>query len=90
MPQAFRDKSAGAHNVAVTCLKCGSRHHLSDMLCDLDGPAFRAYYCPQCFPWPEGSRRLAGRSEWNGRITWFDPVARDRWHRDIQRAAGEQ
>lgn len=32
----------------VWCLGCGSRIRISDSTADLDGPAFKAYYCDDC------------------------------------------
>jgi hypothetical protein len=37
--------------VWVTCARCGRMRPLSHMVADLDGPAFRAYFCQQtCQP----------------------------------------
>lgn len=30
------------------CLACGTEHDSRDLWADLDGPAFRAYYCHAC------------------------------------------
>lgn len=48
------DHSAGARAVTVTCYHCGKRAQLADMVSDLDGPAFEAYYHPHCIKhkWP--------------------------------------
>lgn len=46
----MHDDSAGAHAVSVPCYVCGRMVRLCDALCDLDGPAFEAYYCPACVP----------------------------------------
>lgn len=32
----------------VSCFGCGSRVDLSLCMADLDGPAFKAYYCDRC------------------------------------------
>ncbi len=39
------DRSPGAYAVRVRCLTCGRERSLADVAADLDGPAFRAYYC---------------------------------------------
>ena len=39
------DRSQGAFAVDVSCMTCAKRHQLATSLVDLDGPAFRAYYC---------------------------------------------
>ena len=37
------------HNDArVYCYTCNHIQPLSRVICDLDGPAFRAYYCQSC------------------------------------------
>jgi len=43
-----RDHSPGAYNVRVQCLECYKLHTLADSIVDMDGPAFRAYYCSDC------------------------------------------
>lgn len=46
-----KDHSVGAHSVEVWCLACHARKPLADMVSDLDGHAFVAYYCAgQCAP----------------------------------------
>lgn len=45
MPRLVHDDNPGAHNVVVTCYACGHRTWLSNMVSDLDGPAYLAYYC---------------------------------------------
>lgn len=43
------DNSAGAHNVTVYCYDCAKGPmQMSDCIIDLNGPAFRAYYCREC------------------------------------------
>lgn len=42
------DKSPGAYAVMVQCLKCYTMLRLADALIDTDGPAFKAYYHPDC------------------------------------------
>lgn len=32
----------------VNCFRCGIRVDLKSCMADLDGPAFKAYYCPGC------------------------------------------
>lgn len=44
------DHSDGAYAVSVPCYVCSSMHQLSDSVMDLDGPAFKAYYCRSCLP----------------------------------------
>ena len=44
----LHDNSAGAHAVNVRCYVCAKWLQLSQALCDLDGPAFEAYYCHAC------------------------------------------
>lgn len=36
------------HKQVVTCYGCGRRVRLSECQADLDGPAFKAFYCPMC------------------------------------------
>lgn len=36
------------HGQRVSCFGCGARVDLSTCLADLDGPAFKAYYCGPC------------------------------------------
>lgn len=45
-----QDHSPGAYAVSVPCMACGKMHRLADSTMDLDGPAFRAYYCPDHAP----------------------------------------
>ena len=40
-----QDTSVAAYAVSVQCLKCGRMVRLAAAKADLDGPAFRAYYC---------------------------------------------
>jgi hypothetical protein len=35
-------------NVKFQCLRCGRVGRAVDMMADLDGPAFKAYYCKRC------------------------------------------
>jgi len=49
-----QDKSLAAYAVRVPCLACGAMLKLADAFIDKDGPAFRAYYHPECLP-TEGS-----------------------------------
>lgn len=42
------DHSPGAYAVRVACLTCGRMHTLADCTVDIDGTAFRAYYCERC------------------------------------------
>jgi hypothetical protein len=44
------DHSTGANAVSVQCYCCGTWHRLADMVSDLHGPAFQAYYCATCQP----------------------------------------
>lgn len=37
----------------VSCFQCGARVALSDCKADLDGPAFKAYYCAGCQVGPQ-------------------------------------
>jgi hypothetical protein len=46
-----QDHSPGAYAVTVSCYGCGERRSLADMFADLDGPAFQAYFCPECVPY---------------------------------------
>ena len=32
----------------VACFRCGKTHNLSETKADLDGPAFKSYYCKDC------------------------------------------
>lgn len=41
---------SASSEVKLTCLTCGKRSAPTVMLADLDGPAFVAYYHPQCAP----------------------------------------
>jgi hypothetical protein len=43
------DHSLAAGNVSVPCYVCCKMHLLADSVMDLDGPAFKAYWCPTCF-----------------------------------------
>lgn len=37
--------------IEVSCLRCGLRKPCKDMMTDLDGPSFQAYFCmPGCVP----------------------------------------
>ncbi len=36
------------HHQTVSCIECGYRVLLAEAKADLDGPAFKAYYCPDC------------------------------------------
>lgn len=36
-------------DLIVSCYKCGSSILYTEASADLDGPAFRAYYCQQCY-----------------------------------------
>jgi hypothetical protein len=63
-----RDHSTGAAAVRIACFACGAWHLLSEMVADLDGPAFRAYYCRGHVPpgavapcGRDGCTRCAGR-----------------------------
>jgi len=38
------------HGLTVRCLKCGRYGALRLMKADLDGPAFKAYFHPECVP----------------------------------------
>ena len=40
-----RDTNPGAYAVYVSCYKCGHRDLLANMVADLDGSSFKAYYC---------------------------------------------
>lgn len=72
-----RDYSPGAYAVSVVCLKCGKARRLSEMLIDPRGPAFQAYYCPECLPeaairWPNNESSnlwLVSRSQRDGSFT---------------------
>lgn len=44
----FSDQSSTAFNVLLKCLKCGKNKKPFQMLADLDGVAFVAYYCRDC------------------------------------------
>lgn len=44
------DRSPGAYAVRVPCLKCGNMVLLAHAFIDVDGPAFAAYYHPDCVP----------------------------------------
>jgi hypothetical protein len=44
------DDSPGAYAVSVPCIICGTMHALHTSVMDLEGEAFRAYYCPAHVP----------------------------------------
>lgn len=44
------DYSNAAYAVCVQCFKCNKMYPLAHMVMDLDGPAFKAYYCKACKP----------------------------------------
>jgi len=45
-----KDNSPGGWAVSVQCLKCSKMRILAEMEIDSHGPAFKAYYCPECSP----------------------------------------
>ena len=56
--QSFADHSTGARAVDVPCYQCGKMHRLVQSTMDLDGPSFRAYYCPKCAQVVFGAERV--------------------------------
>lgn len=44
------DHSPAAGEVRVSCYRCGRMRPMAEMLMDLNGPSFQAYYCPECLP----------------------------------------
>lgn len=44
------DHSAGARAISVPCLECGRMTRLTECVIDVDGPAFKAYYCREHRP----------------------------------------
>lgn len=41
-------KVEDTHGQKVSCYGCGKRSLLNTCHADLDGKAFKAYYCPKC------------------------------------------
>ena len=44
----YQDQFSAAFNVLLKCLKCGKHKKPFQMLADLDGEPFVAYYCKNC------------------------------------------
>lgn len=38
----------GASAITLSCVRCAGRFREVELLADLDGPAFAAYYCQSC------------------------------------------
>ncbi len=47
MPHQFA-KCEDTHGQRVHCIRCGTSRLLADMYADLNGAAFKAYYCAPC------------------------------------------
>ena len=39
------DRSPAAYTTFVFCIRCNAARLLAEVVCDLDGPAFHAYFC---------------------------------------------
>ena len=48
----YQNRSSAAQRVSKPCFVCGRVCYVADMVADLDGPAFTAYYCPEHIPVP--------------------------------------
>ena len=46
----IKDHSPGAYAVHVRCCGCHTLFLLADVVADLDGTPFFAYYCEECSP----------------------------------------
>ena len=64
MRLAERDTSPGAYAVTVTCIHCGRRRRLADVIADLDGPPFYAYHCFEHPPTETGAAADYAREGW--------------------------
>ncbi len=76
--KAAYDHSPGAYAVSVQCLTCGTMTLLASTLIDLDGPAFKAYYCEEHVPYgtrlPKSCNR-AGCTRDHSAVTFGGPVS---------------